>query len=171
MQAPADTVNGSVAVRQSNCMGTAATFNSLKTARAPGLLAPAKFNVGGKRYVVALFQNGDYVGKPGLVPGVTFRPAKPGDQVTVYGIGFGDVTPTTITHGQVVSGLNQLATAYNLRLNGVQVTTSYGGLAPGFVGLYQFNFTIPDVPDGDQQLTHTLGGDTSTQSLFLTVRR
>lgn len=171
VQAPADTVNGSVAVRLSNCMGTAPTFNSQKTARAPGLLAPASFNVGGKQYVVALFQDGTYVGPPGLISGVNFRPAKPGDQVTVYGIGFGDVTPTSITPGLVVSGLNQLATAYNLRLNGVQVTTTYGGLAPGFVGLYQFNFAIPDVPNGDQQLTHTLGGDTSTQSLFLTVQR
>lgn len=36
-------------------------------------------------------------------------------------------------------------------------TTTYAGLAPDYIGLYQFNFAVPDVPDGDYQINISAG--------------
>ena len=48
----------------------------------------------------------------------------------------------------------------------------YAGLAPGAVGLYQFNVVVPAVPDNDATpVTFNLSGVAGTQSLFLAVRR
>src|SRR5581483_8622452 len=49
-----------------------------------------------------------YAAPSGAVPGVNTRPAKPGDTVTFYGIGFGPVTPN-VPAGTVTSGLTMLA--------------------------------------------------------------
>ena len=48
---------------------------------------------------------------------------------------------------------------------------SYKGLAPGTVGLYQFDFTVPDVADGDQEIVVKVGSTQVQQTLFLTVKR
>ena len=41
--------------------------------------------MGGKQFVVALFPDQAFVGKTGLIDGLTFRPAKAGDIITIYG--------------------------------------------------------------------------------------
>src|SRR5213075_3085870 len=66
---------------------------------APAILAPASFAVAGKQYAVATFPSSDgsvtYVGRAGAIAGVNMRPAKPGEVITLYGIGFGPVSPGT----------------------------------------------------------------------------
>jgi uncharacterized protein (TIGR03437 family) len=48
----------------------------------------------------------------------------------------------------------------------------YAGLAPGFVGLYQFNVVVPPVPDNNLvPLTFNLGGVPGTQTLFIAVHQ
>jgi uncharacterized protein (TIGR03437 family) len=42
-------------------------------------------------------------------------------------------------------------------------------LAPNFVGLYQFNFAVPSVPNGDQPVTFSVGGVQAQTGLLLTV--
>ena len=42
-------------------------------------------------------------------------------------------------------------------IGGAGATVDFAGLAPGFVGLYQFNFVVPNVPDGDQPVTIRVG--------------
>jgi uncharacterized protein (TIGR03437 family) len=132
------------------------------------MLAPASFDVNGKQYLVALYSDGaTYVGNTGLIAGVAFRPAKPGDALTTYGIGFGSVTPA-IASGVVVSQQNQIPNL-SMTLGGVSVKPSYAGLAPGFVGLYQFNFAMPSVANGDQPVTFSVGGVAAQSGLLLTV--
>jgi uncharacterized protein (TIGR03437 family) len=46
---------------------------------------------------------------------------------------------------------------------------SYDGLAPNYVGLYQFNVTLPAVPPGNAALTFTLGTTVGTQALNIAV--
>ncbi|HUO31847.1 MAG TPA: hypothetical protein VMU80_21685, partial [Bryobacteraceae bacterium] len=47
----------------------------------------------------------------------------------------------------------------------------YFGLAPGFVGLYQFNVTVPSVPDSNLvPFNFTLGGVPGAQTLFTAVQ-
>ena len=103
------------------------------------------------------------------IAGVASRPAKPGDSLTLYGVGFGAVTPA-IPAGQIVGGTNALAAPLVLSIGGVRANTTYAGLAPGAVGLYQVNLVVPTVPPGDAvPLTFTLGGAAGAQSLFLAI--
>jgi uncharacterized protein (TIGR03437 family) len=58
-----------------------------------------------------------------------------------------------------------------MTIGGVATNVTYKGLAPGFVGLYQFNFVVPNVADGDQPVEIKLGSVTVPQTLFLSVKR
>jgi len=170
VQAPADPATGPVQLVVTNCAGASAPATVQKVTMAPGMLAPAKFNIGGKQYLVALFPDGvTYVGDNGLIAGASFRPAKPGESITAYGIGFGPVTPP-LPPGVVVSAANSisgLAVSFGL----TPATTSYAGLAPDNIGLYQFNITVPNVPDGDYQINMSVAGVPVTQTVYLTVHQ
>ncbi len=139
----------------------------------PGLLASPEFNTGGRQYVVAVAGDGTtFVGIPdGLLGG---RPARPGEVITFYGIGFGPVTPP-VPAGTITTVLNKLQNSLSVLFDQTAVDLSapdtYAGLAPGWVGLYQFNLTVPDVSDGDHQLKVTVGGVTLPQILFIATRR
>ena len=77
---------------------------------APGLLAPPNYTANGTQYMVATFaSDGAYVLNPstGAAFGLNSRPAKPGDVIIAYGIGFGDVTPA-ILPGVIVGQSNAL---------------------------------------------------------------
>jgi uncharacterized protein (TIGR03437 family) len=71
------------------------------------------------------------------------NPAAPGETVVVYLTGMGAVTPT-IADGTASTGNPQhqtpLPTVY---VADQQATVLFGGLAPGFPGLYQLNVTLP----------------------------
>ena len=136
----------------------------------PGFNAPAVFKVGTRQYAAALFpDNATFALPANAIPGVPSRAAKPGETLTLYGVGFGAVTPT-IPAGQVTGGTNALASPLTLSIAGTRATVSYAGLAPGAVGLYQVNFTVPAVPANDAApLTFTLGGAAGAQTLFIAV--
>jgi uncharacterized protein (TIGR03437 family) len=169
VQAPADAATGSVPVTVTNCAGTSAPVAAQKTALALGILAPASFNIGGKQYAVAQFADLTFVGNPNLIAGAPFRPAAPGDGITIYGIGFGEVTPSSAP-GIIVAGLNSID-GLTIRFGDKPATFSYGGLSPGVIGLFQFNIVVPDVPDGDSQIRFNVRGTDISQTLYLTVKR
>jgi len=91
-----------------------------------------------------------------LIPGVPFQPAKPGDSITAYGIGFGAVTPA-IAPGVVVGGQNSIPNL-TISFGATPATLTYAGLAPGNIGLYQFNITVPQVANGDYQINVIVDG-------------
>jgi uncharacterized protein (TIGR03437 family) len=138
----------------------------------PGLLAPSSFLIGGKQYVVALLPDGaTYILPTGAIAGVASRPAKPSDTITLYGIGFGAVTPS-IPAGQIVTGQNQLTEPLQILFGQTPAQVNYDGLAPGFVGLYQFNVVVPQVPDNLlTPLTFNLGGVPGTQTLYIAIQQ
>jgi uncharacterized protein (TIGR03437 family) len=121
---------------------------------------------------VALFADGTYVLPTGAMAGLTSKPAQPGDEIVLYGIGFGPVTPN-IPAGQLVGQANTLTSSFAVSVGGVPVTGSnvaYAGLAPGFTGLYQFNIVVPaNAGNGAVPLTFTVGGVAGTQTLYLAV--
>lgn len=166
---PADST-GNMPLTVTNSCGTSSPVTVQRIALTPGLLAPAAFKVNGTQYVVAQFSNGDFVGRPGLLPGAIFRPAKPGDTVVIYGIGFGDVTPS-IPFGTIVGQGNAINAPISFRFGSADAALSYKGLAPNFVGLYQFNVVVPNVPDGDTALNVSVNNSPLAQNLFLTVKR
>jgi len=136
----------------------------------PGLDAPASFNIGGTQYVVALFADGTYVLPEGAIAGVNSQPAQPGDEIVLYGIGFGPVTPN-LPAGQLVQQANTLASTFEMSIGGVPVTDMpYSGLAPNYTGLYQFNLVLPaNTGTGAAPLTFTVDGVAGTQTLYLAV--
>lgn len=107
--------------------------------------------------------------QPGLLaPAGSVRP---GDILTLYGVGFGPVTPS-MAAGVLVDRLNALALQLEIRIGGQVAETLYAGLAPGLTGLYQFNVVTPAIADNDAAaLTFTLGGKPGTQALSVSVRR
>ncbi len=145
----------------------------------PGLLAPASFKFGDKQYTEALLAGGNTVALPALAsaasaqgsaPGNSARPAHPGETVILYGIGFGPVSPN-ITAGDVVQSENQLMLPFQILFGGTPVTVSYAGLAPGTVGLYQFNVVVPDVAAGDAvPVTFVVNGIPGQQILYTAVQ-
>jgi hypothetical protein len=137
---------------------------------APTALSGTSVRIGGQSAFVALFPDAaTYVLPPGALPGVASRRARPGDTITLYGIGFGPVTPS-VAAGQVVQQVNALASPFEVLVGGVKATMTYAGPAPGFGGLYQFNVVVPAAPAGDgTPLTFALGGVAGSQSLVLAV--
>jgi uncharacterized protein (TIGR03437 family) len=157
-----------LAVKNGN--GSSPSVNLTINATQPGLLAPASLTVAGKRYVVALLPDGvTYVLPSGAIPGLPSRPARPGETITLYGIGFGTVTPA-VPAGQVAAGQTKLSLPLQVLFGQSSATIQYEGLSPGSVGLYQFNVVVPSIPDGEAvPLTFTLGGAASTQTLYTAV--
>ncbi len=143
----------------------------------PGLLAPPTFKINGIQYVVAFHANNSIVGN-GKVPKITTTPAKPGETIVFYGIGFGaakDLTGRSLPlAGQIITAQNQLANPVTFQFgnSGTPGQVIYAGMATSYTGLYQFNVKVPaDAPDGDLPLTVTLGGNKLTQTLFISVHR
>ena len=134
-------------------------------------LRPSSFSVGGKQYLVATFaSDGAYVLNTGAIPGINSRPAKPGDVIIAYGIGFGDVTPS-ILPGVVVGQANALVTPVTVSFGSTNAPPlGYSGLAGNFVGLYEFYITVPaGLANGDYQINVTQGTAPVPQTMFLTV--
>ena len=143
VQAPDDsTVGAGIAVQVTAGGGKSNTVTLDKKAIAPALLAPDAFKVDGRQYVVAQFLDQVYVGRVGLIAGVPFRPAKPGETITIYGIGFGPVSPAT-TAGTIAAGQTAIQPQPVFKIGTATVTPSYAGLVAGLVGLYQFNVVVP----------------------------
>jgi uncharacterized protein (TIGR03437 family) len=94
----------------------------------------------------------------------------PGDVLTIYGVGFGPVTGG-FTAGTIVTAQNSLTAGMQLSFGSAAVTPAYDGLAPSFVGLYQFNVVVPAVAvNSTLPLTFTLGGTKGSQTLYIAVQ-
>lgn len=169
VQVPDGIGAGLIPVVVTNANGSSSPVSVTAVSLAPALLAPGSFSVGGKQYVVAQFPDQTFVGPVGFIPGVTSRPAKAGETIIIYGIGFGPVTPT-VASGTITTVQNTLATKANFLFGQTAATLSYSGLAPNYVGLYQFNVVVPNVGSGDLALNVDVGGTSTGQTLFITLQ-
>jgi uncharacterized protein (TIGR03437 family) len=85
--------------------------------------------------------------------GYTPRPSQPGDVITIYCTGLGQTNPLAQT-GQPATSIPILNTGpvtvtFGSGSSQVSVQSSFSGLTPTLVGLYQVNVTIPaNVPTG-----------------------
>ena len=165
---PSGIPTGAQQIIVTNTAGTSAAYNINVNAVEPGILAPPSFNINGVAYAVAIFTDGAYALPTGAIAGVNSRPAKPGDVVTLYGVGFGPVTPS-IPAGQLVQQTNMLSLPLQLSIGGVPAQVLYDGLAPDFTGLYQLNVMVPSAAPGNAALTFTLNGVSGTQTLTIAL--
>jgi uncharacterized protein (TIGR03437 family) len=172
VQAPEDSATGNVAITVTNCKATSPMFTFARRPLAPGFLAPTNYTANGTQYMVATFQSdGAYVlnTATGAQFGLNSRPAKPGDGIIAYGVGFGDVTPA-ILPGVIVGQSNSLVNPVTISFGTTQATLAYSGLAGSFVGLYEFYITVPStLANGDYQINVTQNGTTVPQTMYLTV--
>jgi uncharacterized protein (TIGR03437 family) len=53
----------------------------------------------------------------------------------------------------------------------VPAVVPYAGLSVSAVGLYRFNITVPDVPDGDNRIGIAIDGMPAQPNLYLTIQR
>ncbi len=160
VQAPADATTGPVNVTLTNCTQTSGPIQVTKSDLVPGLYAAT---VNNKQYLGAFTLAGSATGNPN-------SPAKPGDIIVAYGIGFGDTTPSVIP-GNIATALNSLANTFTVLFGTAPDSKPvYAGLGPGFVGLYQFDLTVPKLADGDYTMSFQIGSVKATQSLLFTVK-
>ncbi len=171
VQVPSTVGTGTQSVVVTAPAGVSASYSITVNLLQPGLLAPPSFVIGGKQKLAALFSDGTtYVLPPGSIAGVTSKRAQPGEVITLYGIGFGPVTPD-IPAGQIVQEMNALALPAQFLFGSTDATASYSGLAPGAVGLYQFNLTVPNISGSDSvPVTFNVGGISGTQVLYIAVQ-
>ncbi len=140
-----------------------------------GLLAPASFKVGDTQYVAAIHSaNGKFV-SGGNIPDVETAPAAPGETLIFYGVGFGPVTPNFPPLGGRKAGSSPLQLVVNpvsFKFGDAEAKVTFGGLAPTFIGLYQFNVEVPaGLSDGDHKLTVTQGGEPIAQTLSIAIKK
>ena len=128
----------------------------------------------GRNPVIALNAvTGAYVAAEGLIPGLTFVPAKSGDYLIIYGVSFGGTFPA-IAPGLPATGLTSttekaVVTLGNTVLEAANVL--YAGLSPGTAGLYQLNIQLPpNLADGDHQISMQLGAANTPFGGFITVK-
>ncbi len=131
-------------------------------------LAPAFFTMAGS-YVAALHAaDYGYVGKLGLIAGVTTTPAKPGETILIYGTGLGPTSPP-LPCAQLGTTPADLANSVQITIGGVAAPVSYSGLVGP--GLYQFNVTVPNVPNGDAAVVAQIAGAQTQAGALITIQQ
>ncbi len=163
-QVPATLMPGAAQVAVTSNGQTSNFYRTNVVAVQPGVLETTDSTY----WAVAVFP--DYSGY--VIPD---RPAKRGDTIVLFGIGFGPVTPDT-PPGQVAQGISRLQGDVQVFFDGIPAQVTYAGLAPGAVGLYQFNVVVPDgltvpedAPYRQVPLGFTLNGAAGTQMLYTVV--
>jgi minor extracellular serine protease Vpr len=88
------------------------------------------------------------------------NPASPGETIVVYVTGTGPVeTPQTTGYAAPSDRLVHTTNIPVVTIGGSQGAVYFSGLAPGYVGLYQINVTLPSsLSSGNQQLQVTSNG-------------
>ncbi len=134
-----------------------------------GLLAPPSFNVNGTQYAAVVHQTTGMFVSNGNIPNVAAAPAVPGETLVFYGTGFGPVTFGTVA-GLVARGTIGVKATVQFQFGDAQAQVLYSGLAPGLVGVYQFNVVVPaGLSGGDVPLSLQENGSPIPQTLFVSV--
>ena len=107
------------------------------------------------------------MGDPALLAGTGATPARPGDIISLYGSGFGPVVDKVDT-GALISAAHNLANTVTLKFGGLTAAVKYAGLVGA--GLVQLNVEVPQLADGDQSVTGSIGGVALRGNAFITVQ-
>jgi uncharacterized protein (TIGR03437 family) len=160
VQAPDDATQGCVHVVVTTQLGSTATADVMLQPQQPSF---SLYN--GTPYVVGeiptpnlsgQYANGTYdlAGPRSL--GFS-RPAKVGETVELFGVGFGS-PQTAVPAGQVdpVTQENPLTSTVSVTVGGTPASVTFAGEVEA--GLYQINIVVPQVPSGDQAIVATIQG-------------
>ncbi|MBN8729002.1 MAG: hypothetical protein J0L64_00565 [Acidobacteria bacterium] len=155
---PPDAMQGAVPVVVTAAGGSSSPF----TVQAQEL-SPAFFTFNGGNYLAATHADGSLLGPATLFPGAT-TPARPGEQVILYGNGFGVTIPPVVSGSASQSGTLPLLPTVSV--GGLLATVQFAGLISP--GLFQLNITVPaNAADGDLMIrAGYLGALTQAQALL-----
>ncbi len=160
---PLDSKLGPVQVVVTNNGVSSPPFTANMTAISPAFLL---FDTAG--HIVATHLNGSLLGPIGLYS--TSTPAKPGEQIVLYAIGFGVPPNSTLVNGSSSQsgGLTPLPVC---QIGGAPLPVVFAGLVVE-PGLYQFNVTVPlTAPNGDLPVSCTYNGSTTPAGDLITVQQ
>jgi uncharacterized protein (TIGR03437 family) len=175
VQVPGDvSAAGAVPVVVTYDGSSSAAGNIAIKATSGALLSPPVFKVGDLQYAAAFHHEGLYLVSNGQVPGVEEAPAKRGETLVFYGLGFGPVTAlpggSGNAAGEIATGLSTVNNNVEFFFGDVPAEVIYKGLSPGSVGLYQFNVIVPaSAPAGDVAVRVLQGGVPIAQSLVVPI--
>ncbi|MCU1234515.1 MAG: Fibronectin, type domain protein [Candidatus Solibacter sp.] len=88
--------------------------------------------------------------------------AKAGDIIQFYGTALGS-SPA----GNIIQSVIAFGSPATVTIGSTTVTASFAGLVG--VGLFQINFTVPSLPDGEYPLSITVGAASSQTGVILPV--
>jgi uncharacterized protein (TIGR03437 family) len=91
--------------------------------------------------------------------------ANVGDEVVIYFTGGGPVTPaaTLVTGSGAPAGFSPVMGTASVTVGGISSpTVQYIGLTAGGIGLYQANFTVPQIAKGTYPVVITINGQANT---------
>lgn len=93
--------------------------------------------------------------------------ANPGSVVVAYLIGSGPLD-IPIATGAVapLSPLSREKLPATASVGGANATLQFAGMTPGFAGLWQINFVMPQLAPGDYALAISIGGAVSNRPLL-----
>jgi uncharacterized protein (TIGR03118 family) len=132
-------------------------------------MAPAFFLFGGKYVAGTHSDNVSLIGPTTLFPYGLATPAQPGEEIVIYGTGFGPTNPP-VADGKLVSAPLQISNSVTIWIDNVQAQVVSAVLTEA--GLYQFNVVVPPAAgNGDLLLMAQVGGFSSPGSVYVTVLR
>jgi uncharacterized protein (TIGR03437 family) len=172
LQAPDDTVTGSVNVTVTTAGGSATGSVTL------GPFGPSFSLLDGKHVAAIILRSDgsgaygggtyDIVGPTGTSFGYRTVAAKTGDTLALFGVGFGPTNPA-IPAGKPYSGAAATTNPVGLSINGVTVTPAFAGIVSA--GLYQINVTLPSgLGTGDVPLQAAVSGIQTPSGAVLSLQ-
>jgi len=160
LQAPTDSATGTVPVVVTTPQGSATatvtlgqfgpSFSLLDSKHVAGIIIRTDGSgaYGGGSY--------DIIGPTGSSLGYPTVAAKAGDNVALYGVGFGPTNPQ-VPAGQAFASAAPALNPVQILINGTSITPAFAGLTGA--GLFQFNLTVPaGLGTGDVPLLGIVGG-------------
>jgi uncharacterized protein (TIGR03437 family) len=129
---------------------------------APGIFSINSQGTGQGSVLIA--DTGELAAPAGGVFATPVRPAKPGEPVSIFCTGLGDVSnrPPSGT-AALAAPLSTTLAITGVTIGGLPALVTFSGLSPGFAGLYQVNAQVPQgVRAGDDvPVVVTIGGANS----------
>jgi uncharacterized protein (TIGR03437 family) len=153
VQAPTDTTIGPVNIQVIRDGAASAVISASYVASAPGFF---RYSVGGKSYAAGVHLNGAYVGDT-----AGFSPAVPGETIELFATGLG------ATPGGVAPAVTLLTVLPAVTIGGLSAKVQAAALI--YPGEWQLNVEVPQVAAGEQPITISYGGATSSVPTYLSV--
>jgi uncharacterized protein (TIGR03437 family) len=165
-QMPFQIQSASVGVRVRNAAGLSNTMTVPMSTRAPRLLTASQ---DGKGQAVAVHLDYSLV--------TASAPGAPGEILVLFLTGLGAVNPAISEgapggDGGSLGPLNHVTESVEVLVGGVPAIVHFAGLAPGFPGLYQINFEVPqNAPAGLVTFVVTMDSQQSQAGVTLASSR